>query len=300
MQPLLRDSLRSAFSSALLILKYVVPFYLLADILDHFDLLRHLGFLFAPLTGLLDLPTGAAVALAGGVFINVYAAIALAAPLGLSPYQWTVLGVFIGVCHSMPVESAIMARIGLSWTYSILLRTIGACVAVVPVLLLPASLFGPAAPPAAASLPAAVDPTFIGMLAHSLGGALVLSAKIILLVSLIIVTMDLVKSTRFVQERLARVNTGLSIIVGQLLGITYGASILIREADRGALSREDILFVGTFLMICHAIIEDVLLFVLLGANWLVIVTVRLGAAILISYGVLYLYRLLAPKRPAPS
>ena len=66
MQTLLRDSLRSAFSSALLILKYVVPFYLLADILDHFDLLRHLGFLFAPLTGLLDLPTGAAVALAVG------------------------------------------------------------------------------------------------------------------------------------------------------------------------------------------------------------------------------------------
>lgn len=67
MQTLLRDSLRSAFSSALLILKYVVPFYLLADILDHFDLLRHLGFLFAPLTGLLDLPTGAAVALAGEI-----------------------------------------------------------------------------------------------------------------------------------------------------------------------------------------------------------------------------------------
>jgi hypothetical protein len=138
------------------------------------------------------------------------------------------------------------------------------------------------------------------MLARSLSGALVLSAKIILLISLIIVVMDLVKSTRFVQARLARVNTGLSIIVGQLLGITYGASILIREADRGALSREDILFVGTFLMICHAIIEDVLLFVLLGANWLVIATVRLSAAILISYAVLHLYRLLAPKRPAPS
>ena len=300
MQTLLRDSLRSAFSSALLILKYVVPFYLLADILDHFDLLRHLGFLFAPLTGLLDLPTGAAVALAGGVFINVYAAIALAAPLGLSPYQWTVLGVFIGVCHSMPVESAIMRRIGLSWTYSFLLRGIGACVAVIPVLLLPASFFAATSPPPAVDLPAAVDPTFLSMLGRSLSGALILSAKIILLISLIIVVMDLVKSTRFVQARLARVNTGFSIIVGQLLGITYGASILIREADRGALSREDILFVGTFLMICHAIIEDVLLFVLLGANWLVIVTVRLSAAILISYAVLHLYRLFVPKRPAPS
>ncbi|MDX9834860.1 MAG: nucleoside recognition protein [Desulfobulbus sp.] len=296
---LLRDSLCSALDSALLILKFVVPFYLLADILAHFDLLRHLGFLFAPLTNLLDLPAGAAVALAGGVLINIYAAIAFAAPLDLSPYQWTVLGVFLGVCHSMPLESAIMRRIGLSWTYSLLLRGFGACLAVTPVLFLPASFFATVSPLPAAAGPVA-EPTFWVMLLQSLGGALGLSAKIILLITVIIVIMDLIKSTRFVQARLARVNTGFSIIVGQLLGITYGASILIREADRGALSREDILFVGTFLMICHAIAEDVLLFALFRANWLVIVTVRLSVATLISFAMLYLYRLFVPQRPAPS
>ena len=144
MKQLLLDSLKSSVTSGLLILKFVVPLYVLADVLMYFDLLKHLGFLFAPFTSLLDLPPEAAVALASGVFINIYAGIAFAAPLGLSPYQWTVLAVFLGVCHSMVVESAIMAKIGLSYTYSVVLRVVGACLTVIPVLLMPASWFNSA------------------------------------------------------------------------------------------------------------------------------------------------------------
>lgn len=288
MPPFVRESLRSAVASALLILKFVVPLYLLADVLLYFDLLRHLGFLFAPFTSLLDLPPEAAVALAGGVLINIYAGIAFAAPLGLSPYQWTILAVFLGVCHSMIVESAIMAKLGISYGYSILLRGLGACLAVFPVLLMPASFFGAAQQAHHLDVPRSAD--FGQMLLHSLGKALVLSVEIILLISLIIVVMDLLKSTRLLQTHLAKVNTAFSIIAGQLLGITYGAGILIREASRGTLSRENIFFIGTFLMICHSIIEDVLLFVLFGANYWIIIGVRLTAALLISFILLRVFR----------
>lgn len=294
MKRLLRDSLKSALTSAVLILKFVVPLYLLADVLLYFDLLRHLGFLFAPLTSLLDLPPEAAVALAGGVLINIYAGIAFAAPLGLSPYQWTVLAVFLGVCHSMIVESAIMARLGISYTYSILLRGIGACLTVIPVLLLPASLFGEGRQTASITLPHFDH--FWPMLFHSLHKALVLSMQIILLISLIIVVMDLLKASRMLQAHLEKVNTSFSIIVGQLLGITYGAGILIREADRGNLSREDIFFIGTFLMICHSIVEDVLLFVLFGAHYWIIIGVRLTAALLISFTLLRVFRTVSLDR----
>lgn len=284
----LRESLKSAVASGLLILKFVVPLYLLADVLLYFDLLRHLGFLFAPFTSPLDLPPEAAVALAGGVLINIYAGIAFAAPLGLSPYQWTILAVFLGVCHSMIVESAIMAKLGISYGYSILLRGLGACLAVVPVVLMPASFFGTTQQAHHIDVPRSTD--FGQMLLHSLGKALVLSVEIILLISLIIVVMDLLKSTRILQTHLAKVNTAFSIIAGQLLGITYGAGILIREASRGTLCREDLFFIGTFLMICHSIIEDVLLFVLFGANYWIIIGVRLSAALLISSILLRVFR----------
>jgi hypothetical protein len=291
---LLRDSLTSALTSAVLILKFVVPLYLVADVLLYFDLLRHLGFLFAPFTSLLDLPPEAAVALAGGILINIYAAIAFAAPLGLSPYQWTVLAVFLGVCHSLIVESAIMARLGISYGYSVLLRGLGACLTVIPVLLLPASLFDQGQRTGQAALP--LYDSCAQMLFHSLYKALVLSVEIIVLISLIIVVMDLLKASRLLKSHLERVNTSFSIIVGQLLGITYGAGILIREASRGTLSREEIVYIGTFLMICHSIVEDVLLFVLFGANPWVIIGVRLAAALVISTVLMRVFRVVSLDR----
>ena len=283
------ESLHSAVRSGLLILKFVLPLYILADILLYFDLLKYLGVLFTPLTTPLDLPPEAAVALAGGMLFNIYAAIAFAAPLGLSAYQWTILAVFLGVCHSMLVESAIMAKLGISALYSVLLRGLGACLVVLPVLCMPPTWFT-----GVAKTPPAEPPeqyiTFASMLLHSLSEALQLSIKIIVLISLIIVIMDLLKRSALLQKHLEKVNTSFSIIAGQLLGITYGAGILLREASRGSLSRENILFIGTFLMICHSIIEDVVLFVLFGANYWVIIGVRLPAALLISFLVLHCAR----------
>lgn len=290
----LLDSLRSATASSLLILKLVVPLYILADVLLYFDLLRYAGVLFTPCTSLLDLPPEAGVALAGGVLINIYAGIAFAAPLGLSPYQWTVLAVFLGVCHSMIVECTIMAKLGISYGYSIVLRGLGACLTVIPVLLMPPALFGQSVRRSEATIPQYAD--FSQMLFHSLWKALVLSVEIIVLISLIIVIMDLLKSTRLMQTHIAKVNTSFSIIAGQLLGITYGAGILLREATRGSLSREDIFFIGTFLMICHSIVEDVLLFVLFGANYWVIIAVRLTAALLLSFSLLRVFRIVSLDR----
>jgi len=294
MKQRLLDSLKSAVTSGLLILKLVIPLYILAEVLLYFDLLRYAGVVFAPLTSLLDLPPEAAVALAGGVLINLYAAIAFAAPLGLSPYQWTVLAVFLGVCHSMIVECTIMAKLGISYGYSVVLRGVGACLTVIPVLFMPAAFFGETVRKNEMIVHQYAD--FWQMLVHSLEKSLVLSVKIIVLISLIIVIMDLLKSTRLMQAHIARVNTSFSIIAGQLLGIIYGAGILLGEASRGTLSREDIFFIGTFLMICHSIVEDVLLFVLFGANYLVIIGVRLTAALLLSFSLLRVFRIVSLDR----
>ena len=298
MNAFFRNSLKSAAASGLLILKYVVPLHILADILLYFDALKPLTFLFAPITALLDLPPEAAMALAGGVLLNIYAGIAFAAPLGLSPYQWTILAVFLGVCHSMIVECAIMAKLGISYGYSIVLRGAGACLAVLPVLLMPVSFFGTVLQAQTVAVPQ--HDSFWQMLTHSCSNALVLSFEIIVLISLIIVVMDLLKTTSWLRQHLTKVHTSFSIIVGQLLGITYGAGILIREVTRGTLRREDIFFIGTFLMICHSIIEDVLLFVLFGANYWIIIGVRLTAAFLISCILVRLFRVISLDRVVRS
>ena len=288
----LQQSFESSLRSALLIIKLIVPLYILADILLYFDLLRHLTFLFAPITSFLDLPTEAAMAVAAGILLNLYAAIAFAAPLGLTPYQWTILAVFLGVCHSLIVECAVMKRLGVSSIYSVFLRGIMAFVTVLPVMIMPASFFGSRVEQGTAMLKQ--YDSFSTMLTGSVSNALLLSIKIIVLIAGIIFFMDWLKSTRIMKEYSGRVNSSFSIIVGQLLGITYGAGILIREVDAGHLDRKDIFFIATFLMICHSIIEDALLFVIFGANYWVIIGVRVAAAFIISFFLLSLFSTFLP------
>ena len=285
----LPEGVHSALVSSLIILKFVVPFYILSDVLLYFDLLRPLGILLTPLTKLLHLPVEAAPALIGGMTLNVYTAIAFAAPLPLTPYQWTILGIFIGVCHSLVIESTIMLRFGISTLYSIVLRFSVALLAASPLLILP-SAFLQTAEAGKGNLN--IRPhfeSFMPMLLHSVGQAFLLAAKVILLVCVLILIMDWIKSLSVVKAHIERVNTAFSIIVGQLLGITYGAGIRLREASRGSLQQRDIFFIGTFLMVCHSCIEDVLIFALFGANFWIILTLRLLAALLISYLLLRIF-----------
>ncbi|MBT3336524.1 MAG: nucleoside recognition protein [Anaerolineae bacterium] len=281
MKSLLKNSLQTSLRSAFLILRLIIPLYILADVLLYFDLLKYISFLFEPVTSFLHLPAEAAISIAGGMLINLYAALAFAAPLGLSPYQWTILAVFLGVCHSMIVETAIMKKIGIPYLYSITLRLTMAFLTVLPVMLLPASLFSTKIQQPANQ--AQVYDSFLQMLLGALRKASLLSFKVILLIGAIIFLMDWLKSTKFMQEYTKKVNSSFSIFVGQILGITYGAGILINEAKSGNLTRKEIFLVTTFLMISHAILEDVLLFVIFGANYWIVVGARLLMASLVSF-----------------
>lgn len=277
----LRQSLQASFTSAILVLKLVIPFYILADILLYFDLLRPVSFIFSPVTTVLQLPAETAMVICAGVFLNMYAAVAFAAPLGLSSYEWTILGVFLGVCHSLPVENSIMKKLGISFLYSTLLRVSMAFLTTLPLLLLPNSFF--TGKNSGKTIELATYSSILETLQHALLNAAILSAKIICLITVIIFLMDWIKRTKFIMEYGLRVQTSFSLLAGQLLGITYGAGILFKEADSGNLQKKDILFIGTFLMICHSLLEDPLLFVIFGANYWVIIVSRLTMACLVTF-----------------
>ena len=180
MKLILKNSLEASLRSAALILKLIIPLYILADLLLYFDLLKYISFLFEPITSFLHLPPEAAISIAGGMLLNVYAAIAFAAPLGLTPYQWTILGIFLGICHSLIVESAIMKKLGISYLYSVTLRGLMAVLTVLPIMLIPASFFGSTIEQT--SLPTQHYNSFTQMLLASLKKATLLSLKIILLI----------------------------------------------------------------------------------------------------------------------
>lgn len=285
----IKKSLNSATKSILLILKLVIPFHLLADTLLHFELLAKITFIFEPIASFLNLPNEVTLAIAAGMLFNLYAAIAFAMPLSLSAYEWTVLALFLGIAHSLLVENAIMKKLGISYTYSTILRIFSAGIAIIPLKFLPKDLFT-----SNIIIPQTthkVYDSFSQMLYHSLESAIILSIKITVLIVVIIFIMDFIKSLKFMQTWQKKVKTSFSLVAGLLLGITYGAGILISEAKSNSLTKQQVFYIGTFLMLCHAIIEDTLLFVIFGANAYIIVSIRLTLAFLFSYVLLRVYQL---------
>jgi hypothetical protein len=74
------------------------------------------------------------------------------------------------------------------------------------------------------------------------------------------------------------------LLIGILFGIAYGAGVLIPQSRSGDLDAKQIFLIAAFLGLCHAIIEDTLLFVAMGANGFVIVITRLLVALGAVYG----------------
>ncbi|MDA7848042.1 nucleoside recognition protein [Sulfurospirillum sp.] len=279
----IKNSLKSSLKSSIIILKLVIPIYIFADILFYSNLLEYVTFIFEPITSFLSLPSETALAIVSGIFLNLYAAIAFAAPLELSPKEWTTLAVFLGICHALIVETAVMKKLGISKKFSILLRLIAGLIVGYITTLLPESLFITDTILSESRSTIRTYSSISELLLNSTYESLYLSMQIIILITLLIFTLDFIKSLKFIKDYSNKVNSAFSITIGVILGITYGAGILISEYEKNTLTKKEILYIGTFLMICHAIIEDTLLFVIFGANFWVIVSLRVIFAFIFAF-----------------
>lgn len=72
------------------------------------------------------------------------------------------------------------------------------------------------------------------------------------------------------------------LLVGLIFGISYGAGVLVQSTKEGDLSKEDLTLLATFLIICHAVVEDTLIFAAIGANGWIVIIGRMFIAILIT------------------
>ncbi len=283
-----KETIKTAMQSAWIIIKLVIPIYIIADILYYYNVLEKVAFIFEPFTSMLGLPPEAALSIISGITLNLYAAVAFAAPLDMTAHQWSVLAIFMGVCHSLPVENVIMKKLGIGNIYSYSLRFFGGLFIAYIAALMPPEWFG-----SSMTTEEFVQKSYDGfgdLISSSLYGAVVLTIKIIILITVLIFVMDWIKNLPIVKNSAKNVSKGFTITVGIILGITYGAGVLIKEKQSGSLSKNDIFYIGTFLMICHAIIEDTLLWVIFGADFTMVILIRTVAALIISWLFLQIYK----------
>jgi len=248
-----------------------------------------LGHAVAPAMAWLDLPPEAGIIWVAGLFVGVYGAIAaligLAPGLELSAGQFSALSAMVLFAHAIPVEQAIVRRAGGSFAATAALR-IGVALAYGAAVAWFCRLTGTMGEPVPLGWlqgsALASEAAGVGVLDWVRSTAFTMAAMFAILVGLLVL-MDLLErsgATRRITAMLSPLlrASGLDAsaapvtTVGVLLGLTYGGALIIEESERRAFTARTRFLALAWLSLSHALIEDTVLLVALGANvWVVLV-----------------------------
>lgn len=135
--------------------------------------------------------------------------------------------------------------------------------------------------------------------------ACLLGLKLVIIIVPLVTAFELLRHMSFFRQVARGVepimkSMGLSraaaapLFTGVFLGIAYGAGIILRVARQNNLSRREVFLVGLFLATCHAVIEDTLIFVVIGGNFWIMLGVRLLLALGLTMLLAWLWPQLHP------
>jgi hypothetical protein len=260
------------------IMKILIPISLLTAILEWSGVVRQLDFFFQPVMQLLSLPPMAALPLLIGALTGIYGAIAAMAVLPLTLNQMTLMAMFILICHNVVQESVVQGKSGIHPLKATLFRLIPA---VITVILAAQFLDTTIGDPNVVELETLPTETLLQMLRSWGMTMLHLALKIFLIIMSLLTTMEILKVLGWTERivgslaPLFRVfglsaKAGIIWITALIFGLAYGAAVIVEEAEKGNLSRDELERLHLSIGINHAIIEDPSLFLALGlgAFWL--------------------------------
>lgn len=270
-------TLREAVAVYLTLLKILVPALIVVKVLESVGFTDWLAAALAPLMAALGLPESLSIVWAATLLTNIYAGMVVffdvAADQSLTVAQITVLGTMMVVAHGLPVEGAVARRAGVPWWFTLLLRIGGALILGRLLHLAYQSAGWLQQANRLAWRPEHQGSGFVDWLWSQIQMLLIVFFVILALITLLRMLRAL-GIERFIHALLFPLLRLLGIgreaanttIIGITLGLSFGAGLLIRDADSGRLAARDALLTLSFLGICHSLIEDTLLVMLLGAD----------------------------------
>lgn len=285
---------RDALSVYTTLLKVMVPALLIVKGLEWLGAIGWLGEVLSPLMGWLGLPDAMGVVWAATLLTNIFTGLVVffevAGDMSLSVAQVTVLGALMLVGHSLPVEGAVAKRAGVPWWVTLALRLGGALVlgGILHWVYATGGLLQETAEIAWRPAPVPEGPLAWGMAQLR---TLAMIYLIILGLLLLLAVLRHLRLERLIHLALAPLLGVLGIgrsaanttVIGFTLGLSYGAGLLIRDVDAGVMNRRDSFLALCFLGLCHSVIEDTLLILLLGADLTGVLWARLLFACLVIF-----------------
>lgn len=257
--------------------KILIPAIIVVKILDALGVITILSHLLEPCMGIFGLPGEMAIVWTTAMVTNIYGGIAVLLlfvdSVPLTTAQMTVLSTLILICHSLPVELALTHKVGGSYRFLGLLRFVGASVAGI-ILNQCYQISGILNTPATILWAEQRDESSLIDWAINQGINLLYILVVLFCLLALMRFLNFIQFTKLLGRLLKPVlllmgisPKGASIAVfGLLAGITFGSGLLLAEVKKEAVDIRDVVLVLAFLSLCHGIIEDTALMLLLGGH----------------------------------
>ena len=260
-----------------ILFKVILPVVIVIRALELIGAIPFLAKFLEPLTSFIGIDGSLGLVWMAAILVNIYAGLAAFASLqaifDYSVAETTILGLIILIAHSLPIEVAIAKKSRISWIFNLSFRFINAIVAgkILNLIFTKYELFNE---PNQSVLQVPnelvsnfewatlqIQNFFIIFLIIFFIISIINILKALGVWSLIINIMKIPLSYLGMSEKVANI-----ILIGLTLGISFGGGFLIEESKKNNISKKDILLSLSFLSLCHSIIEDTILILLLGSH----------------------------------
>lgn len=288
------------------LVRITIPIAVLTELLSRMGAIKAAAPAFAPVMNLVGLPPELGLAWLTGMLVGIWGAVPLVFTLvpvsSLSVADVTVFSALILFAHGLPIEQKIIQKAGPGMIVTTMLRISGGLIYAFllhHILTVTGWLSAPVSP---AWIPISATPDWSEYF-RGLGETMISMLVILVVLSwsleILKVTevLDLLMKALSPVLRLAgiRGEAGHLTAVGLFLGISYGAGLLIREAQSGAISPRQIFLSCVFMGFAHSVIEDTLIVVALGADVYGVLAGRLAFAVAATAAIAALLRHLSDK-----
>ena len=260
-----------------ILFKVILPVIIVIRALELIGAIPFLAKFLEPLTSFIGIDGSLGLVWMAAILVNIYAGLAAFASLqaifDYSVAETTILGLIILIAHSLPIGVAIAKKSRISWIFNLSFRFLNAIIAgkILNLIFTKYELFSK---PNQSVLQ--VPNEFVSNFEWA-----ILQIQnffiIFLIIFFIITTINVLKALGVwtfiinimkiplsylgMSEKVANI-----ILIGLTLGISFGGGFLIEESKKNNISKKDILLSLSFLSLCHSIIEDTILILLLGSH----------------------------------
>jgi len=302
-----RELFLESVKVSLILFKVMIPVIIIVKILEVCGAIKFFAACISPLMKLVGLPGDLGIVWGTTLLTNLYGGIAvfltLSPGLPLTVAQVTIMTSMMLIAHAMPMELSIARQAGARYSVMLLIRVGGALIygAILNFVCTCFNLLQ--SPNKLMWKPAAVD--------NSIGGwiyAQVINLIMVFVIIFVLMTMmKILKKlgvtalfSRALTPILAPVGIGSNAInittIGMMLGIIYGAGLILSEAKLGHIHKKDLFFSLALMGLCHSIIEDTLLMMSIGANFAGIFVGRFLFALIFVFLLVKLVSLLSERQ----